>query len=152
MLQTTPRAEQLAILKAIQCGESPQRIISDHENHVNDLVAYARGSRKMLNKKNPNLDIWWMVHEAIQRRGGMCESGQNMLWVQWQRAHLRASTSETAEQKFFRRGNNAADHYANEGRRLHKDVANQRSRTDFLAEVAVAWARWTGQLCVFPRS
>ena len=33
------------------------------------------------------------------------------------------------------RGNDA-DYYANEGRKLHKDVANERLRIDYLAEIA----------------
>ena len=75
----------------------------------------------------------------------MCETGPQMLWVTWQRAHLRASTRETAEQKYLRRGNSAADYFANEGRKLHKAVTRERTRTDYLAEVAKSWAQWTGR-------
>ena len=35
LIQSTPRAELQAILVAVQEGISPQRIISDHINHVN---------------------------------------------------------------------------------------------------------------------
>ena len=42
----------------------------------------------------------------------------------WQPAHLRAHKNETTEQRNLRRGNDAADFYANMGRRLHDPIEN----------------------------
>ena len=141
---TTPRAELMAIYQAIKWGESPQTIISDHENHVRDLRAMGRGSKRMLHRKNPNLDLWRKIKAEVDTRGGIDQHGENKLWIQWQRAHQRASRSETTEQRQLRRGNDAADHYANEGRKLHNDVEPKRIRVSYLRGIARNWAQWVG--------
>ena len=81
----------------------------------------------------------------MNTRGGLRQNGPRMLWRKWQRAHLRADVRESAEQKYMRRGNDAADHLANEGRKLHDSVTRLRTRPDFLHEVAKSWAEWTGR-------
>ena len=83
-----------------------------------------------------NVDIWRRLQAAVERRGGLRQNGPRKLWIRWQRAHLRADIRESAEQKYMRRWNDAADSFANEGRKLHESVTRTRARTDFLHEVA----------------
>ena len=52
--QTTPRAELMAILVAVCFGRSPQRIISDHLNHVVYLRDWMiHGKTEFLNPQTP---------------------------------------------------------------------------------------------------
>ena len=130
----------MAIYRAIIHGRSPQLIVSDHANHVEGLTRIenrSSGTDKTfpLHPMNPNLDIWRRIKSVVGNRGGLMETGDRMLWIIWQRAHLRATTDETSEQKYLRRGNDAANHFANEGRKLHESVERARTRTDYLFEV-----------------
>ena len=74
----------------------------------------------------------------MKQRGGLHREGENQLWIIWQRAHLRAHDQETTDERNLRRGNDTADHYANEGRRLHTDVQNEVTRVAYLRDVMVA--------------
>ena len=112
-IQTTPRAELWAILIAIEMGESPQTIISDHANHVNALLKMAKGNYEVLKPMTPNVDIWRHIKAAIKNRGGLNIEGPSKLWVEWQPAHTRANTRENDEQRNRRRGNDRADAVAN---------------------------------------
>ena len=143
--QTPPRAELTAIEKGLQYGVSPQVIVCDHKNHVEALESFARGFTSMLNPKTPNVDLWRRVVDIIQSRGGMCKEGPDQLWAQWQPAHLRARSDETMLDRNLRRGNDTVDYYANEGRKLHSDIANKVHRVRYLAHVAKTWARWIGK-------
>ena len=98
----------------------------------------------MLHRKNPNLDLWRKIKAEVDTRGGIDHHGENKLWIQWQRAHQRACRSQTTKQRQLRRGNDAADHYANEGRKLHNDVEPKRIRLSYLRGIARNWAQWVG--------
>ena len=143
--QTTPRAELFAILKAVQYGVSPQVIVSDHKNHVDAIHDLARGKTHVLNPKTPHVDIWRNVVAAIQQRGGLYPDGLNQLWIKWQKAHVHATNGETAEQRNLCRGNDTADYFANEGRKLHEDVGNMITRVKYLYHTAKTWAKWIGK-------
>ena len=143
--QTTPRAELYAIYQAVRYGCSPQRIIVDHINHVNALNDWMiNGITSFLNPKTPNLDLWRLVYDQINKRGGLSPSGPNLLCFVWQPSHTRAHDGETAEQKFLRRGNDAADVYANWGRMLNVDISEVKKATQVLFSKAKAWALWIG--------
>ena len=97
----------MAILLAVVFGKSPQRIVSDHLNHVVALRDWMlKGCTDFLNPKTPNLDIWRKLYTAILDRGGLREGrddGDNFTII-WQPSHTRAKISETAEMKHLRRG------------------------------------------------
>ena len=143
--QTTPRAELYAILQALTYGKSPQGIFCDHINHVNmlnDWMYY--GVTSFLNPKTPNLDLWRKVYVAINRRGGLCPSGSQQLSFIWQPSHTRACDRESVEEKLRRRGNDAADYFANKGRELHRDISDIVEATKQLFDRAKSWALWLG--------
>ena len=94
--QTTPRAKLMAILIAVVFGKSPQRIVSDHLNHVVALREWMiDGCTSFLNHKTPNLDIWRKLYTAIIDRGGLREgnSDGDDFTIIWQPSHTRASVS-----------------------------------------------------------
>ena len=143
--QTTPRAELYAIYQAVKHGASPQRIISDHVNHVNALNDWMHhGTTSFLHPKAPNVDLWRKVYDEVNRRGGLHASGSRQLCFAWQPSHTRASDCETEEHKFLQRGNDAADYYANLGRALHVDISQCVMETQTRSKRAKAWACWIG--------
>ena len=126
-IQTTPRAELMAIFVAVAFGRSPKRIVSDHLNHVVALRNWMLlGDTSFLNPTYPNVDIWRKLHAAIIRRGGLREEeGEaHHFSIIWQPSHTRATVFETQGMKHLRRGNSAADYFANMGRSLHPSVSD----------------------------
>ena len=122
--QTTPRAELHAILVAVRFGISPQVIVSDHINHVIYLDRWMyEGWTGFLSPMTPNLDLWRKIYDAVNSRGGLKPDGDDQLSFRWQPSHTRAHRGETKEQRFLRRGNDAADIFANLGRTMHKNIA-----------------------------
>ena len=71
---------------------------------------------------------------AILARGGISKLALGKLWTRWKISHTKPSKSETNEERNLRRGNNAADWFANRGCELHYDMDNIRSRVTFMAE------------------
>ena len=102
------------------------------------------GNYAVLHPMTPNVDLWRLVVQALRVRGGLKKEGPQQLWINWQPAHTRASMQETADQKNRRRGNAAADLFANMGRKLHEDVANSILRVQWLYHVAKQCATWAG--------
>ena len=94
-------------------GVNPHVIITDHVNHERAIQAMNNGDYKVVHPMTPNVDLWRLVVRAIHNRGGLRADGEDLLWVEWQPAHTRASTNETAEQRNRRRDNAAADLVAN---------------------------------------
>ena len=83
----------------------------------------ARGIRH-IGRMNPLLDLWRMVYEAINTKGGIHEhEDEYKLIVEWIRAHQRAPRGESTVDELLRRDSNMADHLANNGRMLHVDDA-----------------------------
>ena len=143
--QSTPRAELYAIYAAVKNGVSPQRIICDHINYVNAMSRWmGEGRTTFLNPKTPNLDLRRRIYDEVRKRGGLCDRGNKQLSFVWQPSHTRAHEGETAEQKHLRRGNDAADFYANRGWEMHNDISEVRSRLKACYDVAIHWARWLG--------
>ena len=143
--QSTPRAELYAIYQAVKHGSSPQRIFCDHINHVNALNDWMlSGVTSFLHPKTPNVDLWRKVYHEVNRRGGLCQSGSRQLCFIWQPSHTRATDTESTEEKFLRRGNDAADLFANKGRLLHVDISETVRTTKALFDKAKAWAMWLG--------
>ena len=144
-IQTTPRAELMAIYVAVAFGRSPQRIISDHLNHVVALRNWMLlGDTSFLNPSTPNLDIWRRLHAAITARGGLTEGsdiGSNFTII-WQPSHTRASAFETTDMKHVRRGNAAADYFANLGRGVHPSVSDLVIRSQARYKAAKDWITW----------
>ena len=147
-IQTTPRAELMAIFVAIVFGRSPQRIISDHLNHVVALRDWMlHGDTSFLNPSYPNVDLWRRVHAAILRRGGLreAEGEEHNFTIIWQPSHTRASVTETQEMKHLRRGNTAADYFANLGRGLHPSVSDLLVVTKSRFNAVKNWVTWVAK-------
>ena len=147
-IQTTPRAELMAIFVAVIFGRSPQRIISDHLNHVVALRNWwLYGDTSFLKPTNPNVDVWRKLHAAIIERGGLCETegGSHYFTIIWQPSHTRATMSETPEMKHLRRGNAAADYFASLGRGLHPNVSDLVITTQARFKAAKNWITWVAK-------
>ena len=143
--QSTPRSEAMAMYQAVRYGISPQVIISDHINHVRDFIRFAAGSTTTpLHPKKPNVDIWRNTYLEIMRRGGLGDIRPDRLWMAWKRSHTRAHRNESNLDRNWRRGNTAADDFANMGRELHYPIHDIVSNVKYLADNATKWIRWVG--------
>ena len=98
-----------------------------------------------MNPKTPNLDIWRNIYDEVKRRGGLKADGDQMLKLIWQPSHTRAHKGESHEQRHLRRGNDAADFFANRGRELHGDYTEMITKVKAHYTVAVNLARWLGK-------
>lgn len=126
-------------------GIMPQTVVCDRANRLEALNDIANGTKKLLNPKTPNLDLWKLVVRAIFCRGSLRECGPDQLWTQWLPVQTRASRSETTEQRTLRRGNDAADYFANEGHKVHNDVGNKITRAKYVYHVAKKGELWLGK-------
>ena len=140
------KAELMAILVAVVFVRFPQRIISDHLNHVVALRDWMlNGNTPFLSSEYPNVDIWRRLHAAILKRGGLCEEEGYYFTVIWQPSHTRAKLSETQDMKHLRRGNAAADYFANLGRGLHPSVTDLVIATQSRYQTFKNWIFWVGK-------
>ena len=103
-----------------------------------------RGKTEFLNPKTPNLDLWRKLHAAILDRGGMRENraDDDNFTIIWQPSHTRATVDETACMKHLRRGNDAADYFANLGRAMHPSVSELVITTQARYRAAKNWMTW----------
>ena len=65
--QTVPRAELVAIARALAVARKPFRIVSDHLNHVE---AIKKGKAWCLDVMGPMRDLWVEVWDLIEGHGG----------------------------------------------------------------------------------
>ena len=63
----------------------------------------------------------------------------------WKRSHTRANRYEDNESRNWRRGNAAADEFANMGRELHHPIFDIVSNVKYLADNVTKWIRWIGR-------
>ena len=108
------------------------------------------GVTSFLNPKTPNVDVWRLIYEEVMRRGGLKEAGDDQLNIIWHPSHLRAHEGETTEQKYLRRGNDAADRFANLGRALHVDITEIRLTMKARFDAAKNWASYSSSCAVKP--
>ena len=91
------------------------------------------------------MDLWRKIFSKVMRRGGLCADGPNQLDAVWQPSQTQAHDNETTEQKHLRRGNNAADHFANKGRQLYSDVTDLITTTKARFGAIKHWVAWVGK-------
>ena len=81
-VQTAPRAELTGMLMALRHGESPQVIVTDHNNHVRTIKKIQYHGIGTIDMMSPMLDLWREIDKELWRRGGMRNSdNEDALWV-----------------------------------------------------------------------
>ena len=86
------------------------------------------------------------MHDQILKRSGLKAAGLDQHSFQWQPSHQRAHANETTDQRHLRKGNDAADRFANPGRQLSRDVGVFLIATKARYDATKNWVKWVDRV------